>query len=672
MKLSIVIPSYNFSNPETVINPLLLLEPGEIIVVDSSPEPPLLPDDPLVRLIHLPKRAFPGEARNVGWKNSQGEYILFVDADVLFTDKAIDFLRSHLEKEPHDLAFGVYSKETDGDNSFTRVLVAIQRYRFIEEFNANEVAYSQFSHVIVRRDLYKKVGFFNPYLRMHEDKEFCIRANLTGIDLNVYSEFEVQHLKLFSFKYLMQSLFYQTYLAVKAIHESPLIFKKTKNQLSLKYKITWIVMFLMPFFLSFLVSQDILGKSVSLIIFVLSMVTSSFVCHETFNELCLKDKIMAALLWPFIGGAISIGAGIALIKHHVVKIGKSINDIISLVRFSIRAIRKNGQPVNIIHFITSRCNFRCSHCFYKETLDKKDSGEQSLQQLNKTTSEIGPVLWYALGGGEPFVRNDITEVQKTIMDNCKPMMLTIPTNAWYTEKTYIKTLEMLQQMQGRQLTIQVSIDGPKKIHDAIRGKYAWNRLEETWKKLKELQSLYHNLTLAIITVVNENNYHVYPNFIDELIKDFHPNQVLINLFRHESFDGPPLPAHIVESYRTAVERNEWHVENKHLKKLNYWGGRAVRAKDIVQKDFIYRVARHQEFVTPCTGGTLTYVIWEDGRLNPCEVLNKPLGNILGDSDKNNFQKVISSSNAKEIRRWIKDEKCKCTYECGDGHFDIEQ
>ena len=29
-------------------------------------------------------------------------------------------------------------------------------------------------------------------------------------------------------------------------------------------------------------------------------------------------------------------------------------------------------------------------------------------------------------------------------------------------------------------------------------------------------------------------------------------------------------------------------------------------------DLIYEVAKNNKFVTPCTAGTLSYVVWEDG------------------------------------------------------------
>jgi radical SAM protein with 4Fe4S-binding SPASM domain len=84
-------------------------------------------------------------------------------------------------------------------------------------------------------------------------------------------------------------------------------------------------------------------------------------------------------------------------------------------------------------------------------------------------------------------------------------------------------------------------------------------------------------------------------------------------------------------------------------------------KEILQKDLIYRVAKSGEFVTPCTAGTLSYVIMEDGRLLACEILPDSLGNIL--EAEVDVTQLLKSKKARELRRWIADTDCKCTYEC---------
>jgi radical SAM protein with 4Fe4S-binding SPASM domain len=72
------------------------------------------------------------------------------------------------------------------------------------------------------------------------------------------------------------------------------------------------------------------------------------------------------------------------------------------------------------------------------------------------------------------------------------------------------------------------------------------------------------------------------------------------------------------------------------------------------------VAKYNRFVTPCTAGTLSYVIWEDGRVNPCEILKDTIGNV----NKNKIdENLFSSKIAKNLRKRIKETNCKCTYEC---------
>jgi len=91
--------------------------------------------------------------------------------------------------------------------------------------------------------------------------------------------------------------------------------------------------------------------------------------------------------------------------------------------------------------------------------------------------------------------------------------------------------------------------------------------------------------------------------------------------------------------------------------LSMWDEQAAMLK------LNYRVMRFDEFVTPCTAGDLTYVIWEDGRVNACEMLPDTVGNIIGDKPENNFRVIAKNEKAMALRRKIVAEECKCSYEC---------
>ena len=51
---------------------------------------------------------------------------------------------------------------------------------------------------------------------------------------------------------------------------------------------------------------------------------------------------------------------------------------------------------------------------------------------------------------------------------------------------------------------------------------------------------------------------------------------------------------------------------------------------------------------------------EDGSVKPCEILEDKLGNIKNGVD---IEKLYNSPETKNIRKKIKDTKCKCTFEC---------
>ncbi len=111
--VSVVIPTYNGHKTivqclETVTQQVTSF-PYEVIVVDSSPEPmePLIkPRFPQVRYIHSKQRLSAGEARNLGITLSQGDYIAFVDCDVLLPADWLSKMVRRLEQNSEIAGIG--------------------------------------------------------------------------------------------------------------------------------------------------------------------------------------------------------------------------------------------------------------------------------------------------------------------------------------------------------------------------------------------------------------------------------------------------------------------------------------------------------------------------------------------------------------------------------------
>ncbi len=68
-------------------------------------------------------------------------------------------------------------------------------------------------------------------------------------------------------------------------------------------------------------------------------------------------------------------------------------------------------PVYVMFFVTSFCNARCLMCFNWQRIDgavQKD--ELKLDEIKKIFSSFSSIQQLTLTGGEPFLRNDLSEM----------------------------------------------------------------------------------------------------------------------------------------------------------------------------------------------------------------------------------------------------------------------
>ena len=83
----------------------------------------------------------------------------------------------------------------------------------------------------------------------------------------------------------------------------------------------------------------------------------------------------------------------------------------NLVPHLPRLINKNGPPLHLTFFVTARCNAVCKHCFYHDSLNKKFN-ELTLEEIDKFTKTMDPLLSLSITGGEPYIRDDIDKIVK--------------------------------------------------------------------------------------------------------------------------------------------------------------------------------------------------------------------------------------------------------------------
>jgi radical SAM protein with 4Fe4S-binding SPASM domain len=122
--------------------------------------------------------------------------------------------------------------------------------------------------------------------------------------------------------------------------------------------------------------------------------------------------------------------------------------------------------------LTDRCNLTCTHCY--QTGEKTD--EMTLPEIKNTIHEISDTLavWMDtygihfapsvnITGGEPFLVKDIFAVLSEFQK--KGFEIYLLSNGTLINKSRAQQLSDLP-IQG----VQVSIEGPREIHESIRGK----------------------------------------------------------------------------------------------------------------------------------------------------------------------------------------------------------
>jgi hypothetical protein len=88
----------------------------------------------------------------------------------------------------------------------------------------------------------------------------------------------------------------------------------------------------------------------------------------------------------------------------------------------------------------------------------------------------------------------------------------------------------------------------------------------------------------------------------------------------------------------------------------------LNAKRIVRPRIIANTVRERRYQIPCYAGSLGGAMFSEGQVLPCELhIDREIGNVR-DVDYD-FRKLWYSPKAEEIRTFIRDTKCFCTYEC---------
>jgi MoaA/NifB/PqqE/SkfB family radical SAM enzyme/GT2 family glycosyltransferase len=326
-----------------------------------------------------------------------------------------------------------------------------------------------------------------------------------------------------------------------------------------------------------------------------------------------------------------------------------------------RAFLPNGLPIQLTFFVTSQCNAKCSHCFYGEQLNQPLDRELTLPEIERIASGLPRLLWLAFGGGEPFLRRDLADVAGVFFQHNQPRILSIVTNGLNPDRVDAVTRAIVSRRGNSFVNVAVSLDALEETHDRERGVPGnFRQAIETLRRLRAIRDSHDGFGFSTLTTVHRRNAGELAELEAFIDAHVHPDNRGINLVRGKPFDPTTLDV-ALRPYREAVERKRRVVADKRLPLQAFPLSTLNGAKERVLYTEVARVARTGAFRSPCRAGQVGAVLYENGNVAACEVLDHTIGN-LRDYDLD-FGRLWFSPRADALRREIAERRCRCTWEC---------
>jgi len=319
------------------------------------------------------------------------------------------------------------------------------------------------------------------------------------------------------------------------------------------------------------------------------------------------------------------------------------------------------RPIQLTFFVTRRCNLRCPFCFYLSAADARPDGpELSLDEIERISRSVGPLLWLAFSGGEVFLRNDLVDISRRFHANTRAAIMLYSTNGQLPDLTRERTEEILRACPRSIIVVKLSLDGLRATHDALRDKPgAFDAALATYHRLEALLDRYPHFELGINTVLCSENQAEMGAVVDFVRGLGRVRTHTISLIRgnllHPDFKNVE-PA----CYEDAIGRLETLLKRDRGPRYRFRGARLKAAQDLLQRRLILRTLTAQRRLTACYAGRLNVVLTETGEVYPCELRRESFGNVRDFGY--DVRAMLRSAPATAITRSIRSGACFCTHE----------
>ncbi len=306
--------------------------------------------------------------------------------------------------------------------------------------------------------------------------------------------------------------------------------------------------------------------------------------------------------------------------------------------------------------ITEVCSNRCKHCYINSSSNKeRQNQEMGFKELIHILDNFAAfekkynanIDTYALTGGDPFAHKDFERLLRELHNRKKNIrILGIP------ERITKDNIRMLESYGV--LSYQVSLDGLKETHDAIRGKGSFDRTILAVKRLNE-----SNIIANIMFTVHNQNCHELMPLIDYL--DAQDLKIIFG------FDFLVMEGEAKDNFAvfTAEQVNELLEEYLEKKESLHKRNRKIELKEKSKLFETFKSAGMAQLYCDysdaggCACGFTSVAVLPNGDVYPCRRLPIKAGNLLSESYEDIF---LGTEIMRKLRRISYYEDCKnCDY-----------
>jgi len=156
-------------------------------------------------------------------------------------------------------------------------------------------------------------------------------------------------------------------------------------------------------------------------------------------------------------------------------------------------------PLGVEIEITTSCNLCCRHCFQEHYAIDMPT-EKAISIINQLADH--QVCEISLIGGEPFRHEGLMDILECCQS--RDMAINLVTNGTLIDEAIVEKLTAISR-----LVVIVSLDGMQEVHDYIRGRNVFKKVDLVLKQLSA-----RDFAVEVICTLNSVNLPIYREVIE--------------------------------------------------------------------------------------------------------------------------------------------------------------